>query len=182
MIPLEHFIIVETYSSLVFGLAQNMSTLKYCSTLEIVFVHFREDFENLILELGFFTCQYALYLLEVHSIKPKPLIQKQNLHRQVNFSCESLLMLQSHNARFICQVRNFFSQTNQTPVKESVKLLHQTWSNFAIFQKGLLEGFLVVQNCIKNGSRNIYLFLLKKVIGILRSIYSYCVSTEQYLK
>ena len=28
------------------GLAQNVSTLKYCSTLEIVFVHFREDFEN----------------------------------------------------------------------------------------------------------------------------------------
>ena len=41
--------------SRLYGLAQNVSTLKYCSTLEMVFVHFREDFENLILELCFFT-------------------------------------------------------------------------------------------------------------------------------
>ena len=33
-----------------YGLAQNVSTLKYCPTLEIVFVYFRKDFENFILE------------------------------------------------------------------------------------------------------------------------------------
>ena len=37
------------------SIGQNVSVLKYCSTLEIDFVHFREDFENFILELCFFT-------------------------------------------------------------------------------------------------------------------------------
>ena len=37
----------------VYGLAQNVSTLKYSSTLKIIFVHFREDFDNLILEIRF---------------------------------------------------------------------------------------------------------------------------------
>ena len=58
-------------NSRLYGLAQNVSMLKYCSTLEIVFVHFREDFENFILELCFFTTKYALYLflfLQVQSI------------------------------------------------------------------------------------------------------------------
>ena len=53
------------------GLAQNVSMLKYCSTLKIVFVHFREDFENLTLELCFFTNKYALQLflfVQVQSI------------------------------------------------------------------------------------------------------------------
>ena len=36
-------------------IGQNVSVMKYCSTLEIVFVHFREDFENFILELCFTT-------------------------------------------------------------------------------------------------------------------------------
>ena len=60
--------------SRVYGFAQNVSTMKYCSTLEIVCVHFREDFENFIHELCFFTTKYALYLflfLQVQSIKPK---------------------------------------------------------------------------------------------------------------
>ena len=50
-------------STRVYGLAQNVSTMNYCSTFEIVFVHFREDFKNLILELCFFTTKYTLYLI-----------------------------------------------------------------------------------------------------------------------
>ena len=44
----------------VYGLVQNVSTLKYCSPLEICFLHFREDLENFIVELCFFTTKYAL--------------------------------------------------------------------------------------------------------------------------
>ena len=45
----------------VYGLAKNVSTLKYCLTLEIVFIHFREDFVNFILELSCFNTKNALY-------------------------------------------------------------------------------------------------------------------------
>jgi hypothetical protein len=43
----------------VYGLAQNVLTLKYCSTLEIIF---REEIENFILELYFFNSYYTLFL------------------------------------------------------------------------------------------------------------------------
>ena len=49
--------IVQPQISRLYGLAQNVSTLEYCSTLETV--DFREDFENFNLELYFFTTKYA---------------------------------------------------------------------------------------------------------------------------
>ena len=49
------------------------------------------------------------------------------------------------------------------------------------FPKNPYPKFLVAQNCIKKGSRNIYIYiLLKKVISI-NSLILYCVSPEQYL-
>ena len=48
-------------------------------------------------------------------------------------------------------------------------------------QKNRIQKFLVALNYIKTGSRNIYIFLLKKVISIKRIILQYCVSIDVHL-
>ena len=69
-----------------------MSTLKYCSTLEIVFVLFREDlrisFWNYVSSLvSTHFASFYLYRSSRFSQSPEPLNQNQNLHQKVNFSC-----------------------------------------------------------------------------------------------
>ena len=87
-----------------------MSTLKYCSTVEIVFVYFREDNENFILELCFFTTKYALYLflfLQVQSIKPK--LRAFNLKLKSISTSEFQLRLRQKMECFFCLRMKFYS-------------------------------------------------------------------------
>ena len=56
------------------------SKLKYCSTLKIILVHFKEDFENFILELCFFITKYVLQCFSFYRplsiwTSPEPSIQ-----------------------------------------------------------------------------------------------------------
>ena len=70
-----------------YGLVQTVSTLKYCSTFEIVFVHFREDFEN-----KFQLCLVSTYTTKAESVYANVCVCKMIMHKNQYFALHPSLL------------------------------------------------------------------------------------------
>ena len=79
---------VKTLDTQLTWIDPNWFPSKYCSTLEIIFVHYNQDFENFFQELCFFITMYALQDFFHRPIRfeqsPEPLILIENRWEPLN--------------------------------------------------------------------------------------------------
>ena len=115
-------------------MAQNASTLKYCLTLEIVFVHFRQDVESCILKLCFFTTKCAIFIFT----GPVDLAKNQSLYSKHSFISTSkfqLCELYEFVLKKILRLCLYSSYSGVTSHLEIVNenLTYHYWSKSATF-------------------------------------------------